>query len=190
MTNYYCADLHFGHSNVLSLDGRPFETIDECDNVIINNWNETVGLDDDVYILGDLSWYNSTKTIDIFDKLNGSLHLIRGNHDTKVLKNKKFRDMFVEITDYKEITFDDGKGLVLSHYPMLTFKNHYYGWWHFFGHVHNTWENDLVNNAIEQSIKMSGRPLNMVNVGIMMPIMEYRPKTFTEIVSAHKNKQY
>lgn len=183
--NFYIADLHFGHKNVLSFDNRPFKTIEENDNVIINNWNNVVGIDDDVYILGDISWYNSTKTIEIFKQLNGNKHLIRGNHDTKVLKNPKMREQFVEICDYKEITSDNGIGLVLSHYPIVAFKNHYSGWWHFYGHVHNTWENDLVDEVKAVSITRSGMPLNMINVGVMMPWMNFYPKTFTEIIEAY-----
>ena len=183
--NFYIADLHFGHKNVLSFDSRPFKTIEENDNVIINNWNNVVGIDDDVYVLGDISWYNSTKTIEIFKQLNGNKHLIRGNHDTKVLKNPKMREQFVEICDYKEITSDNGIGLVLSHYPIVAFKNHYRGWWHFYGHVHNTWENDLIDEVKAVSITRSGMPLNMINVGAMMPYIQYTPKTFTEIIEAY-----
>ena len=63
--NFYISDLHFGHKNALSFDNRPFTTIEEHDNLIINNWNEVVNIDDDVYILGDISWYNVSKTIEI-----------------------------------------------------------------------------------------------------------------------------
>lgn len=183
--NFYIADLHFGHQNILGFDNRPFDTIEENDVALIDNWNNVVGIDDDVYVLGDISWYNSTKTIEIFKQLNGNKHLIRGNHDTKVLKNPKMREQFVEICDYKEITSDNGIGLVLSHYPIVAFKNHYRGWWHFYGHVHNTWENDLIDEVKAVSITRSGMPLNMINVGAMMPYIQYTPKTFTEIIEAY-----
>lgn len=184
--NYYISDPHWGHQNVLGFDGRPFSTIEENDAVLIDNWNNAVGIDDDVYILGDISWHNSTKTIGILKQLNGNKHLIKGNHDHKLLKNAKLRDQFVEICNYKEITFDDGCGLVLCHYPIITFRNHYYGWWHFYGHVHNTWEYSLVEKARKQSINMSENPLNMINVGAMMPWMNYTPKTFTEILESYQ----
>lgn len=182
MTNFYISDLHLGHDAIISFDNRPFMDAYENDYYIINNWNNAVGYDDDVYLLGDISWYGSTKTIEIFDKLNGNIHLIRGNHDNKVLKNPKLRERFCEITDYKELTDDKGNGLVLCHYPLITFKNHYYNWWHFYGHVHNTWEYDLVERSRIDSIRSSKSPLNMVNVGCMMPWMGYTPRTFDEIV--------
>lgn len=55
--NYYISDLHIGHTNALAFDARPFKTIEENDETIKNNWNSVVGLDDDVYLLGDISWY-------------------------------------------------------------------------------------------------------------------------------------
>lgn len=184
MTNYFIADLHFGHQNIMAFDNRPFSSIEENDAALIENWNEVVSIDDDVYILGDISWYNSTKTIEIFKQLNGKLHLIKGNHDTKVLKNPKLRDLFVEICDYKEITDDDGMGIILCHYPMPTFKNHYYNWIHLYGHVHITWEADFVLKAKKEMEQLHNVSCRMYNVGCMCEYMNYQPRTLTEILDA------
>lgn len=189
MANFYISGLHFGHQNILSFDNRPFYSVEENDNTIIKNWNNAVGVDDDVYVLGDISWYNSTKTIEIFKGLNGNKHLIIGNHDSKLLKNAKMREQFVEIANYKEITDDKGNGLVLCHYPILAFKNHYYNWWHFYGHVHRTWEYELIENSRKRSVEMSGERCNMINVGCMMPWMSYTPRTFSEITKAFDEYQ-
>lgn len=53
--NYFISDLHFGHKNCLSFDNRPFKSIEENDETIIKNWNNTVKIDDDIYLLGDIS---------------------------------------------------------------------------------------------------------------------------------------
>ena len=81
--NYFISDLHVGHINCLAFDNRPFINIDEHDAYLIKNWNETVGIDDDVYILGDISWYNSTKTIEIF-KIYGKMRKKRDGRLVKV----------------------------------------------------------------------------------------------------------
>ena len=51
--NYFIADLHLGHKNCLRFDNRPFKTIEEQDNYVIENWNKKITVNDDVYILGD-----------------------------------------------------------------------------------------------------------------------------------------
>lgn len=186
--NYFISDLHLGHVNCLGFDNRPFINIEEHDQTIIKNWNNVVGIDDDIYILGDISWYNTTKTIEIIKQLNGNKHWIIGNHDGKLLKNKELRDLFVEIRDYKEIILDNGKGIVLSHYPIVCFKNHFYNWYHLYGHVHISFEENMVQNFKLQMTDLYNKPLNMWNVGCMMPYMNYSPRTLEEIVGLYKTE--
>lgn len=180
--NYYISDLHFGHKNILSFDARPWVDIEEHDKALIDNWNNTVGIEDDVYILGDISWYNSTQTIEIFNQLNGRKHLIVGNHDNKLLKNRELRDLFVEITEYKELFIDNNLSIILSHYPIPCFKNHYYGWVHLYGHVHNSFEWNIMKNVKLQMEELYNVPCKMYNVGCMIPYMDYTPRTLEEIV--------
>lgn len=53
--NYYISDLHLFHGNSIKLDGRPFGSLDEMQEVIRNRWNGKVTNGDKVYILGDAS---------------------------------------------------------------------------------------------------------------------------------------
>ena len=180
--DYFISDLHFGHKNCLAFDNRPFLNIEEQDKYIIDHWNEQVGLDDDIYILGDISWYNTTKTLNIFNQLNGIKHLIKGNHDSKLLKNKDIQKLFIEICDYKEIHLLDGKDLILCHYPIVAFKNHYYGSYHLFGHVHSSYENNIISNVIYQNECLYDKQCNMLNIGIMMPYMYYKPQPLDYLI--------
>lgn len=180
---YFISDLHFGHTNILYFDNRPFKTIEEHDEYIVNKWNETVDIDDDVYILGDISWHNTTKTIEIFKRLNGNKHLIKGNHDAKLLRNEELRKLFVEIVDYKELDIGlENKRIVLSHYPIPFFNNHYYGWYHLYGHVHNSWEWSIAEKIKEQMVSLYDKKCEMFNVGAMIPYINYQPRTLKEII--------
>ncbi len=230
MAVFFTADLHFGHKNVMAFDDRPFKDIESHDAELIDRWNNKVGIDDEVYILGDISWHNSTKTIEILKQLNGNLHLIKGNHDAKLLKNRdvqkmfveicdykewhnstktieilkqlngnlhlikgnhdakllKNRDvqkMFVEICDYKELYIADGKILVLCHYPIPCFKNHYYGSYHFYGHVHIGFEHNMMLNVKRRMEESYHIPCNMHNVGTML--WNFEPVTFEEVTHVH-----
>lgn len=42
---YYISDLRFGHRNVIGMDSRPFETIEEMDETLIRLWNERVTME-------------------------------------------------------------------------------------------------------------------------------------------------
>ena len=178
---FYVADLHFGHKNCLAFDNRPWTTTEEHDSALIKNWNEQVGYNDIVYILGDVSWHNTTKTREILSQLNGEKHLIQGNHDGRILRNPETRQFFAEITNYKEI----GNGeemIVLSHYPIPFYNNQHRGAVHLYGHVHVTPEYNMMQHMgrlFEDRYKI---PFKAFNVGIMIPCMEWRPQPIEEIV--------
>lgn len=183
--NYFISDLHFGHVGCIGFDKRPFLNIEENDATIIKNWNSRVTDEDDVYLLGDISAYNATKTVEIFLRLKGRIHLIKGNHDTKLLKNKAMQDCFCEITDYKELYLDGRTGIVLCHYPIPCFKNHFYGWSHLYGHVHAGDEDKYMDEVKKEMVKRLDTPCNMYNVGCMKPYINYTPRSLDEIVRGY-----
>lgn len=181
---YFISDLHFGHANCLRFDSRPFETVEEQDKEIVRRWNQTVTEEDVVWILGDISWYSAEKTAEIIGKLNGTKNLCIGNHDEKLLKSNSVRSLFNEVCYYKELRYND-KGIVLSHYPMPCFKNHFYGWMHFYGHVHSGFEWDMMEHFRHEMTELYDKQCDMINVGCMMPYMNYVPKTADQIVNSY-----
>lgn len=184
---FYISDLHFGHVNCLGFDNRPFKNIEEHDNELIKRWNNAVLADDDVWILGDISWYGATKTVEIFKKLNGTKHLCVGNHDKKILKNPDVRNLFTEIVDYKEIRIDNRLGIVLCHYPIPCYNCHYYGWYHLYGHVHNSFEWNMMERVKFEMKQLYDKDCNMYNVGCMMQYMDYTPRTLEEIIAMNSD---
>lgn len=181
MSTFFIADLHFGHKNCLAYDNREFPSIEAHDEALIERWNNAVGIGDDVWILGDISWYSSMKTIEIFKRLNGTKHLCVGNHDKRLLKNRDVQSLFSEIVDYKELQLDDETGIVLSHYPIPCYNNHYYGWYHLYGHVHVGFEWNMMKQVQYEMKNLYGKDSRMYNVGCMVPGMDYTPRTLEEI---------
>ena len=51
---FFTSDLHLGHENCIRLCNRPFSSIEEMDETLMENWNHKVTGTDTVYILGDL----------------------------------------------------------------------------------------------------------------------------------------
>lgn len=181
IANYFISDTHFGHKNVMSFDNRPFNSVEENDKTLIENWNSVVSEFDDIWFLGDLSWHNATKTLKILRQLNGVKHWIVGNHDYKLLRNRDIKAEFIEITHYKEIDVD-GYRVVLCHYPIVSYNGRYNHAIHLYGHVHTTQDE---NDIQECNRKMRGSNA-MYNVGCMMPRMEYSPKRLEEIINWEK----
>ena len=169
--NYYIADTHFGHDNIRRLSNRPFNSIEEMDKTIIDNWNNKVTDNDDVYILGDFS-YKSEDPLSYLKKLKGRKHLIIGNHDTKLLNNPECKKYFIEIADMKMVA-DNGTQIVLCHYPLVEWNGYYGGALHFYGHVHNTYHNETTRYARDMK--------NAYNVGV--DVIGFAPCTLDEIIS-------
>ena len=168
--NYYIADTHFGHENVIRLSNRPFNSLSEMEETIISNWNARVTDKDDVYILGDFT-FRSKDPISYLKRLKGKKYLIVGNHDEKIIKDPELAKYFVEITHMKMIS-DNGTKVVLCHYPMVEWNGYYRDVLHFYGHVHNTFHNETTAYAAGMK--------NAYNVGV--DVIGFMPRTLEEIV--------
>ncbi len=124
MKTFYIADLHLGHQNGLRYDRRPFSSIEEHDAELIRRWNAVVSAEDEVWILGDLSWHSPPKTALLLDSMNGTKRLCVGNHDKSVIRSRACSERFAEITPSKEIRLQKGFGVALCHYPIPCFNHH------------------------------------------------------------------
>lgn len=114
------SDLHLGHDKDFVTKARGFETVEEMNAEIIRRWNERVYPDDDVYVLGDLTLGDVEEGIRLIAKLNGYLHIMRGNHDT----DKKV-ERYLELPNVVSVQYADvlkyGKAVFwLGHYPTIT----------------------------------------------------------------------
>lgn len=187
---YYYSDTHLHHENVLRFDRRPFRSMREMNNAIIERWNERVTDEDTVYILGDFIWLQESEWARIVSQLNGRKVLIRGNHDPKMF-SKETRRLFVDIRDKMEIT-DNGRHVIMSHYPELCYKSDYDpNCYMLYGHVHNSREaayirefRDIIRSRISGT---RGEPLGQcIHVGCMEPYMDYTPRTLDEIIAGDK----
>lgn len=117
---FLTSDLHLGHDKDFVVQARGFETVEEMNAEIIRRWNERVYPDDDVYVLGDLTLGDVEEGIRLIAKLNGYLHILRGNHDT----DKKV-ERYLELPNVVSVQYADvlkyGKAVFwMGHYPTIT----------------------------------------------------------------------
>jgi calcineurin-like phosphoesterase family protein len=188
---WFTSDQHFWHRNVIKYCNRPFETVEEMNEKLVQYWNELVLPDDTVYVLGDFSM--AFRPVEVYPKrMNGKKILIAGNHDFchPAHKNSRHEENrnkwignyiangFVEV--YTQLELDiDGTKVLMCHLPYLeenskqdqrypTHRPIDNGLPLLCGHVHNTWKDRKTSK---------GTP--MVNVGV--DVWNFRPITFEEI---------
>jgi len=82
---WFTADLHLGHANIIRYCRRPFRDVADMDEAIVLGWNGVVGADDDVWVLGDFAMGTLDRSLPIGRRLNGTKHLVVGNHDRPFL---------------------------------------------------------------------------------------------------------
>lgn len=191
--NYYIADTHFGHENSIKYDeregGGKFSSIKERDELIINNINKIVTPQDNLYFLGDISWYKPQETAELLKQIKcKNLFATRGNHD-RILKDGRIKKIFQGIYDIKQIE-DGDKQVVLSHFPIMMYQGQHRGVIALYGHVHNSLEETDYQEFLKEldnRIKVRDgdryNPLRAYNVGAMLPYMDYTPRTLKEIIS-------
>lgn len=143
MTTWFSADLHFSHNNIIRYCNRPFSSVEEMNEKLIENWNSVVKPTDTAYILGDFSFSHNVKEIaKHWAALNGNKKLIYGNHDGSIIKYQWDFDPSELSGHYKEITIEKQK-IILCHYAMRVWNGSGYGSWMLYGHSHGTLEEDL-----------------------------------------------
>lgn len=122
---FVTSDTHFGHDREFLYGPRGFSSIKESDSEIIKRWNEVVGPNDIVYLLGDIMLNDNENGIGCLSCLNGNIKIILGNHDTdnriKIYKELELHSNgrievlgFADIIKYKKYRF------YLSHHPTFT----------------------------------------------------------------------
>lgn len=173
--NYFTADLHLYHDNIRKYCNRPFDTVNEMHEVIVDNWNKKVK-DGIVWILGDVTF--SIKNLELFFKkykLNGELRLIRGNHEKKIKKADLYK-YFKTVDDLKTIKIEEQK-IVLCHYAMLVWDCSPYGSWMLCGHSHGRLEEAGKNHKGNK----------LLDVGV--DSFNFTPVSYEEIKEIMKQKE-
>ncbi len=183
---YFTSDHHFWHSNIIRFCNRPFGSVEEMNEVLIQKWNDLVGPEDEVYYLGDFSM--AARPVEVYTtRLNGIKYLVPGNHDFCHSYNKQSRTPerharwiqqyqdwgWTVLAEQMLLTIPDLGEIKLCHLPYaLSFEGDKYakwrpqddGHWLLCGHVHDKWKT---------------KP-KMINVGV--DAWNFQPVSHKEIV--------
>lgn len=160
MNRWYTSDLHFGHTNIIKYENRPFDSVKEMNEGIVDRWNATVDPEDTVFIVGDLCMGILTETLPLVKRLNGTKVLRSGNHDRCWYFSQKdpteWKDKYLKaglaVVDPGILTIRadlKGERFLVDHFPYTTIERHTgrydeyspedKGEWLIHGHVHSAW---------------------------------------------------
>lgn len=127
---WFTADTHFGHKRTLELSKRPFESVEEMDQVLIDNWNKIVGDDDIVYHLGDFGDYSRSLS------LNGRIILLFGNYERSDVNRGNIKTELLSV-GYNFYSVYEQNKIYYQDFPMVhepsKLNDFEFG---LFGHIH------------------------------------------------------
>ncbi len=175
---YFISDTHFNHKNIIKYCNRPFDSIEQMNETLINNWNSIVSVDDIIYHLGDFALGSKELILDIVNRLNGSKYLIRGNHDKWGAST--YEDFGFNVLKNAPIRLDEYK-LMLSHVPIpdsqipKDFINLH-------GHIHNKKLYECIEKYDPSRYSIEK------HINISCDVTNFKPISLDEILNLKINK--
>lgn len=155
---FVISDTHFSHKNILTFkDGsgnliRPFSSVEEMNETMIENWNSVVSDNDIIYHLGDVC-FNKTDYHLIMPRLKGRKRLLLGNHDTDKLTVLDHSQYFDKIMVSRRFGRDMPHQFIMTHHPVHQYDLTKHGEtiWNLHGHTHDKLIDDLryINVCVE-----------------------------------------
>ena len=171
---WFWSDTHFGEKvHLEKFDMRPYKTVEEMDEALIENHNNLVKPTDFSFHLGDFSSYGPDKTREIISRLNGNKTLILGNHDRVIKNSGKLKGMFGCVKEYSHELNALKHKFILSHFPIGEWHHAYRGAIHLHGHTHGKYRHAGEGKIMDVSVKcLNYRPIHIEEV---LEFMKDRP---------------
>jgi calcineurin-like phosphoesterase family protein len=121
---------------------RPFETLEQMNETLVEYINDVVEPNDWLIHLGDWSFGGFEKIQEFRDQINcKNIVLILGNHDHHIVNNKEnVRKLFSHVAFYEELKVTQSnrstEKFVLCHYPIISWNGQHHGVRMLHGHQH------------------------------------------------------
>jgi calcineurin-like phosphoesterase family protein len=156
---WFTSDTHYSHSNLVRgttnwrnehgevpvEQVRNFETLEQMNDLMVENINAHVKAKDWLIHLGDWSFGGYDRVKEFRDQINcQNIVLILGNHDHHIQRDKPngpLRKLFTHVAHYEELAISRGSDqdknkIVLCHYPIISWNNMHHGSYMLHGHQH------------------------------------------------------
>jgi calcineurin-like phosphoesterase family protein len=159
---WFTSDQHFGHENIIKFCHRPYDTVCDMDEDLIDCWNQSIAPHEKVYHLGDFTLGTEAHARSYFRRLNGDIRILgtAWHHDSRWLPIWNLLDAGphakvgtssffsgsslkvkilppLHVLEFHEL--GTGKyplAITLCHYPLAVWDRSHYGAWCLHGHEH------------------------------------------------------
>jgi len=146
---YVSSDFHLGHQREFVWKDRGYSSVQEHDDGVIKNVNETVRPNDILFFLGDFCLNTTVEQFNAYlDRIQcQNIYALWGNHNNpheKAIYRKIVGDKEQYPVKYKNMTYMghyadvilNGQYVCLFHYPILVWNEMKNGSWCLCGHSH------------------------------------------------------
>lgn len=169
---WFTSDTHFGHANVLRFCDRPWESIEQMNKALVDNINARVAPSDTLYHLGDFSF---KMPVEAARELRGKIrcrdiHWVPGNHD-KDWSQPAVAGTFVVEPPITTLKLENGRKVVMCHYPIMDWPGLGHGSIHLHGHIHAT-----------KAYNEWNRSLRLLRYDVGVDANDYAPVSIDEIL--------
>ena len=176
---FFTADWHLSSQLINKIYKRPFNSVFDMNNGLIDNCNSIAEKDDIVIHVGDFLIYGNEKGEQglkinpsfFFKKINTTFINIEGNHD--ITNKTKSIGWFIQT--HLGSVFTD---VSIAHYPSYHKKVKNLikpGWIHLCGHVHKEWKYYI------------DKERQVLNVNVGVDVWDYKPVSEAELILYIKN---
>lgn len=152
---FFTSDTHFGHTNIIRFCNRPFASVQEMDEALIERWNARVGDADVVYHLGDFTLSNRETARRVLARLRGHIKVLGypWHHDRGWVPTTLGPSPYLSASGHPVEILPpllttslphDGRRqpIALCHFPLAQWDRRHHGAWHLHGHSHGTFTGD------------------------------------------------
>lgn len=172
---YFTAGLLFGNEDAITFRHRPFSSVEQMDNQIIKNWNDTIKDDDTVYIIGDMFSLSKGSPKKYLTQLKGRKYLVFGFADKKWMKKIDLTDYFIDCKRLDEIDIGD-KHITMCYLYFPCWPRMNYNGYMVFGS-----QNEFTNGSYWRIRYESD---NILDASV--DVNNFRPVTFGELIANNK----
>ena len=124
MKIFVTSNQQFGRPGAIKKYDRPFSSLEEMNETLIENWNLTVSSNDIVYVLGNFGW-DPTTVENCINVLNGHIYFIEGEFDKATVDVSMLPNADKKMEEIGPIDFLTEMNACMSYWPLSIWPGKY-----------------------------------------------------------------